>query len=76
MVTNERCDGHGVIKRTTILVRISFILQKENEGIVMINFYNGYVSCNASYANLTDVVGKIPSSVSRDIEIDVMVTGI
>merc|ERR1712004_162005 len=26
---------------------------KENEGVVMINFYNGYVSCNASYANLT-----------------------
>ena len=32
---------------------------KENNGIIMINFYNGFVSCDPDNAVLSDVVGKM-----------------
>lgn len=31
---------------------------KKNNGIIMINFYNGFVSCDPKNAVLSDVVGK------------------
>lgn len=34
-------------------------LQKEKKGIVMVNFYNDYVTCSQK-ANISDVAGKEP----------------
>lgn len=40
-------------------VKDVYLLQKDNGGVVMVNFYPGYISCNSSYATVAQVADHI-----------------
>ena len=56
--TPEKHDGEDYwAPLQGILNNLHFFYQPENGGVVMVNFYNDYVTCNKN-ATLEDVAGK------------------
>jgi len=45
-----------------VVVVFVIFLQPNNGGVVMVNFYNGFVSCNKSISTLDQVVGRLATS--------------